>query len=1227
MARKRKRVDTHDGNSILCQPSKCAKDRNGEDAVSAPVQHPTLGLYYSDISTLRAYLHSRLPKTSRSRRRRFASAGSNARTVQLPDELDIAAQDITKSSSTPCSPTDNGNSLGKVLDWTLVCRNPVPATRPIQPPLRDYKVFSQHKGSTADSSLGQGTSSQSDLVDFAIWLLFHRVYRNTHRPPHMLCYGYQRATNPIRPNEDYCAVAGIPGIVSHYPNSNVNVLKGAVWAEILALLGKDGEEIMLDALLGASIFAIIPGCRDNYYQLSGTPLTDLQPLSSVPQIEQQSSMTDFAKFHPRQRSIAGKPSVLNSPSAITFVRSRMLYARPALNAKGKVTFGLRHIHALNRYSDYESLHQTSRLMKYIFPKQFSLHNVFTSKVDYKETVQPLKDYTLREEEIAQQEHRLKSRLPFLQDLEQRIPRRLRGEPVKLVRELQRRHSRCSYSEILEYHCPKGSNSSATKPNVSGHCRPSKRSRHERSIAAQNSADSSLPATRSAHTVNHAVPPLMGCDTLVSTGGASSSFLVDLATPEAQVSAFCRATLSNLIPDGFWGQGEARQQNKAIIMRDIDRFVRLRRFESMSLHTVYQRLKLGYISWLTPPSTTRKKTALSDMKKRQEIFLEFLYYVFDSLLIPLIRSNFHVTESNVHQNRLFYFRQDVWRALTEPAMTNLKLSIFEEVPVSKAKKMLDARLPGFSQIRLVPKADGLRPITNLRRRVTKLQNGKIALGRSINSVMAPVFSVLDLEKKQQPDRLGNALFSVGDIYPKLRMFRNRLKATGAECHPLYFAKCDAKSCFDTIPQGKVVKLVEQIPSDDAYRIARHAEIKSIKTYLCRKNHNQSTYNPARRYISVARSAADFLEFDKFIAHGRAVGKRYTIFVDSIVQQNHNKEKLLDLLEQHVQSNLVKIGKKFFRQKAGIPQGSVLSSLLCTFFYAELEKEYFGFLDDDESILLRLIDDFLLITTNKEHAKRFMQIMHDGVDKYGVHVNLAKSLTNFTMATNGLQVPQWPNPILFPYCGNIINTVTLEITKDRERRKGTTLADTLTVELSKTPGRIFYRKAVNAFKIQMHKMLFDTNFNSLTTVLSTIYQSFTVTAMKYYRYVKSMTSGAKPHSDLLISEFRGTSSPIFLRTTCLGYTMPQHLRQPRTDAGATHTAVRNSDYHCAVSKRQVTWLASKAFRHVLGRKQSRYGEVLIWLDITIDQAMPDSGKELLKLNRIARRGGGVFREYKY
>ena len=67
--------------------------------------------------------------------------------------------------------------------------------------------------------------------------------------------------------------------------------------------------------------------------------------------------------------------------------------------------------------------------------------------------------------------------------------------------------------------------------------------------------------------------------------------VSLATPHSDVSAFCQAVLSNLIPTRFWGEGSQGQENKNVVMRNIDRFVRLRRFENLSLHAVFQGLKV------------------------------------------------------------------------------------------------------------------------------------------------------------------------------------------------------------------------------------------------------------------------------------------------------------------------------------------------------------------------------------------------------------------------------------------------------------------------------------------------------------------------------------------------------------------------------------------------------------------------------------------------------------
>lgn len=443
-----------------------------------------------------------------------------------------------------------------------------------------------------------------------------------------------------------------------------------------------------------------------------------------------------------------------------------------------------------------------------------------------------------------------------------------------------------------------------------------------------------------------------------------------------------------------------------------------------------------MTWLHPAHVKHSlKIAASDFQKRKEILLELLYYVFDSVLIPLIRSNFHVTESNVHQNRLFYFRHDVWRTLTEPVMASFKLTMYEEIKTVKAKKLLDARALGFSQIRLLPKSNGVRPITNLRRRVTKLQNGKVTLGRSINSIMAPVFNVLDFEKKKRPGLVGSALFSVGDMYPKLKAFAQTVQKDTIPSRSYYFAKADAKSCFDTIPQQDIVRLMKQIASEEDYRIARHAEIKCSDTHGYGSAMNSINFKPARKFLSTAKAATDFQSFDEFIGAGLGTAKKNTVFVSSIVQTLQQKGKTLDLLQDHIERNIIKIGKKFFRQKSGIPQGSVLSSLLCNYFYAELEKECLGFLEEDQSILLRLIDDFLLITTNKDHAKEFLQVMHNGVEKYGVEVNPAKSVANFDVVINGSQVPCLQEGTEFPYCGNSINTRTLEITKDRDRRKGT------------------------------------------------------------------------------------------------------------------------------------------------------------------------------------------------
>lgn len=91
---------------------------------------------------------------------------------------------------------------------------------------------------------------------------------------------------------------------------------------------------MMDMLTDCAIFLPVDEKGTNYYQLSGPPMFDLQPITA--------GNTVVTHAHP----IVGpseSPTEELSPRQVAFVRSRMFYAKAALNAKGGIRFGMRHI--------------------------------------------------------------------------------------------------------------------------------------------------------------------------------------------------------------------------------------------------------------------------------------------------------------------------------------------------------------------------------------------------------------------------------------------------------------------------------------------------------------------------------------------------------------------------------------------------------------------------------------------------------------------------------------------------------------------------------------------------------------------------------------------------------------------------------------------------------------------------------------------------------------------
>ncbi|KAJ5325627.1 Telomere reverse transcriptase [Penicillium brevicompactum] len=1173
--------------------------------ISAPnsreISHPVISLYYQQVLTLRDYLLHQLPLTSKSRRRRIWSLGS------------------------PSDTHPQSSALAQLLDSTLVgvLKNSSPSL--ITERQKEYLSFNESQSRSLLVSTDTGpTCPQSEVVDFVIWKLFNQTGYG--KPQNLLANGFQRPSVGLQAQD-----TEIPGVVSRFPNHSVATLKGNPWTEVLGLLGINGEDIMMRLLFDCGVFAPINAQKGVYYQLSGLPLPDLEVLSNASNLHVSAKPQNTAPItDPKsliEKQCHPKPANHHGPNSIVFLRRRILYGR--IESKREMPY------VFNRFSSLDSQAQTVHVMKYMFPRQFGLHNVFMPQSDGRNSTIIFKSGIFREKEISQLDYKRQLRQPRPENESAdadagggvgslKVPKRLRGM-VETVRKLRNRNAQCSYSELLRYYCPTEKSGPA---KLGAFALTPEKSQPISSLESklvtqvqrtpEDDAPHISPVTLEPHQALGA-----SCGAEQSSRHAPVG-LIDYATPPSSVSAFCRAVFQKLISRQLLGDGPEGTSNYKVVMRHIDRFIKMRRFESMSLHEVCKGVKITCIAWLEPPQTqtsrseTRSKIALSDLRKRTELLHEFIYWIFESLIIPLIRSTFYVTESQTHRNRLFYFRHDVWQQLIEQPFGKLKATMFEELEPERAKRVLARKSLGYGALRLLPKSTGIRPILNLRKRVPKESTwgkNQTFLAPSINTSITPIYNMLTYERLRAPAKLGSTLLSVGDIHYRLKTFKEQLsgqlkpgpQSQQPKFPPLYFVKLDIQACFDTIPQAKLLNLIADLVSGENYRMSRHVEFQPPLTKM-------QNAKPTRRFLSRAALADNPQHLPDFVKSGPSRRKANAVFVDLHGQKDENVEGLMALLDEHVRSNLVQMGKKFFRQRNGIPQGSVLSSILCNFFYAELERNVLGFIDPKNSLLLRLVDDFLLITPKRDVAMRFVEVMIGGQPSYGVRVNPAKSMANFSAAVDGIFLPRLEGSNLFPYCGTLISTHTLELHRDQDRQlesgetAAATISNTLTVEATRFPGRTFNRKVLSTFRLQLHSMYIDDGHNSRMVVLENLYASFMTSAMKMYRYMKSLRGRAHPSPAIVTQTIRD-----------LVELAANSIQGRRVD--------KDSSFSCFVQVSQLKFLAAAAFRFVLKRKQTKYVTELRWLGSLAREARPTSDSATLRMTHVVKKGNAMFETWRF
>ncbi|CAM8949178.1 unnamed protein product [Rhodiola kirilowii] len=696
----------------------------------------------------------------------------------------------------------------------------------------------------------------------------------------------------------------------------------------------------------------------------------------------------------------------------------------------------------------------------------------------------------------------------------------------------------------------------------------------------------------------------------------------------QVTSFIWAVCRSIIPQELLGG----HSNWRTMTRNISIFIGLRRFEKFSLRQCMHKLKstsffifsdINSSSHLIDQRLIRTKgnegiqMKVGDNKHKMRVkLLEcWVYWLFTNLVIPVVQRNFYVTTTEEGKQDVFYYRKSEWDKLTERAISDLKDQTLHHLNVDSVRDIIGKRNFGFSKLRFLPKGSGIRAIANLKAcsRIPKqgwFQNKqfsghqkarphsrkpKFQYFKSVNYNLNDLHVILKDVRCCEPEKLGSSVFDYNDVYKRLCPFLISLKESGI-LPSVYVVVADVVKAFDSINQNKLLSVMRNVIEQDLYCLKKTSEVICTKKSMWLHRNILPENQTILRCFSQSRPSVPYR-----LLHRVLVNQESSYHLQ-------NKDLFLCLAE-HVKGNVLYLDGEFYLQKNGISQGSILSSLLCSFYFAHLEKNViYPFLEKAceatnhntlsvcnagstlvgngetslpclKYVLMRFIDDFILITTSRKQATNFFTRLQRGFRDYNCYINSEKYGLNFESdkvsgVSNSRLHADDNGQAFLPWIGLLINCQTLEIQADYGRYLKNHLCSTLTINWQNKPHRSLEQKLRGFMRPKCHPILFDQNINSEPVVRLNVYQIFLLAAMKFHCYVQGLSRFRKPQpafSSEVINSFR------YL------YTLIKRLmRRIFSDSGIRPILTLN--------KEEVEWLGLSAFTRALKRKQSCHRKLL-------------------------------------
>ncbi|KAG5221222.1 telomerase reverse transcriptase [Salix suchowensis] len=391
------------------------------------------------------------------------------------------------------------------------------------------------------------------------------------------------------------------------------------------------------------------------------------------------------------------------------------------------------------------------------------------------------------------------------------------------------------------------------------------------------------------------------DTSMDTSGYEASLgVIDQAKPKPKFAEFAcsyvevyryvAAITHCVIPKAFWGN----EANYRLIMR--------RELYEFVTH-MYSHWFRPACEWLMPPGEKAQSRGAFPSRIRSNAA---------SYSKSSCSGTSTVSYCRCSRNKTLYFRQDDWETLCAPLLEKLTSTTFKQIPDVRGRQTLKSYFANANLGSRYGRAahrqletEGAKSsrtyrstaliIYSLTREPGASKGAFSGPEKSINQILQAAFHILSYEKETY----------LLQRYGKVSSF------TG---------KIERRYMKRAVPDGDhgphLCRFVLTCPTDDQPHFLRYAT--ELASCL-----------------------------------------RGTIFSDQVVYPHAKQNDILQLLEEHITENIVKVSmfyydalkilhvtcdssnvdrSHYYQQTVGIPQGSILSTLLCSFFYGDMEKRF-------------------------------------------------------------------------------------------------------------------------------------------------------------------------------------------------------------------------------------------------------------------------------------------------